>query len=89
MVEGRDGGLLRVGDHAVDGLLAVDVGLVLKVAAEGIAGRLQHETGDREGEQQHQKALAAGQRIPVYLAELPARARSGAASQPANPAQAQ
>ena len=45
-VEAGHGGLLRVGDYAVDGLLAVDVGLMLKVAAEGIAYRLQHNTGN-------------------------------------------
>ena len=37
---------LRVGDEAVDGLLSVDVGLMLEVAAEGVAGRLQNEAGD-------------------------------------------
>src|ERR1035437_4127093 len=63
MVEGGDGGLSRIGDQAVDGLLAINVGLVLEVAAEGVAARLQDNAGDRKGEEQHQKALPAGERV--------------------------
>src|SRR5271165_3588772 len=36
-------GLLRVGNQGVNGLLAVDVGLVLEVPAHGVGSRLKHE----------------------------------------------
>ena len=45
-VEGGDGGLLRLCHNAVDGLLAVDVGFMLEVAAEGVADRRQHKAAD-------------------------------------------
>ena len=45
-VEGGYGGLLRVGDNAVNGLLAVDVGFMLKVTADGVVYRSQHKTCD-------------------------------------------
>ena len=77
MVEGGDGGLLRVGDDAVNGFLPVDVGLMLEVAAEGVADRLQHEAGDGDGEQQHDEAGAGGERSCSSMpAELPARAEA-------------
>src|SRR5579859_2487170 len=40
VVEGCDGGFLRVGDDAVDRFLAVDVGFVLDVAADEVGGWL-------------------------------------------------
>ncbi len=42
-VERRDRRLLRVGDDAVNRLLPVDIGLVLKVAADCVAHRLQQK----------------------------------------------
>lgn len=60
VVEGGDGGLLRVSDQAVNGLLAVDVGLVFEVAADSVAGGLPQHAHNREGEEQHHEALAAG-----------------------------
>ena len=81
VIEGRDGGLLRVRDDAVDGFLSVDVGLVFEVAAEGIVDRLEHEACDGDGEQQHDEAGAGGERVCIFkLAELPTRAE--AASEP-------
>lgn len=50
VVEGGDGGFLRVGNDAVDGFLAVDIGLVLEVAAEGVGGRLEQKAGNGDGE---------------------------------------
>jgi len=49
-IEGSHGGLLWVGYDAVNSLLSVYVRLVLEVAAEGVAGRRQHEAGDGERE---------------------------------------
>jgi hypothetical protein len=58
-----DGGFLRVGDEAVDGFLTVDVGLVLEVAADGVAGGLQQEVGDGCHEEERDEAGAGGERI--------------------------
>ena len=86
MVEGGDGGLLRVGNEAVDGLLSVDVGLVLEVAAEGVVDRLQQKAGDGNGEEEHDESGAAGERASsirtagLLPTQLPARAE--AARQP-------
>ena len=67
MVEGGNGCFLRIGDKSVDGLLSVDVGLVLKVAAEGVACRLQNKTSNRQSEKQHDKSLTAGQRTNTAI----------------------
>src|ERR1035437_6848350 len=76
MIEGGDGGFLRIGDQAVDGLLAVDVGLVLEVAAKGVVCRRHQEANDRDGEEEYQEALTAGER--GISAFLPAQAPAGA-----------
>src|SRR5579863_5366490 len=75
VVEGGDGGLLRVGDEAVDGFLSVHVGLVLKVAAEAVVDRLQYKAGDGDGEQEHDEAGAAGERrFVAWLTQPPTAA---------------
>ena len=62
MVESGDSGFLRIGDQAVDGLLSINVGFMLEVAAEGAACGLKNDTCHRKREEQHQKTLAAGER---------------------------
>ena len=77
MVEGGDGGLLRVGDDAVNSFLTVDVGLVFVVTAEGVADRLEQETGDGNGEEEHEETGAAGEGSSIMLAaQFPARAET-------------
>ena len=53
--EGADGCGLRIGNEAVNHFLAVDVGLMLDVAAESVCDRLGKKAEDgREQEQQAQ-----------------------------------
>jgi len=81
MVEGGDDGVFRIGDKAVNRLLPVDVGLMLEVAAEGVACRFKQEARKRKRENQNQKTLSAGERVCLIShAQLPARA--AAAGQP-------
>ena len=70
-LEAGDGGLLRVGDEAVDGFLAVDVGLVLEVAAESVADGLEHEAGDGDGEDENHEAGAGGEVRRGWPASVP------------------
>ena len=67
IVEGGNGGFLRVGNDAVDGFLAVDVGLVFEVAAEGVGGRLKQEAGEGDGKQKHDETGTGGEigRVPT------------------------
>lgn len=62
VIEGSDSGFLRVGDEAVNGFLAVNVGLVFEVTAESVACRLEDEASNGEGEEEDDKTLAAGER---------------------------
>ena len=54
-IESSYGGLLRVGDDAVNGFLPINVRLVLEVAAEGIAGRRQQKADYRDGNRSTRK----------------------------------
>src|SRR5690242_9486569 len=56
MIERADRRPLRIGDDAVDRLLPVDIRLMLKVPAEGIAHRLQYKRRHRNDKQQHNEA---------------------------------
>src|SRR5580698_357936 len=60
-LEAGYGGLLRIGDEAVNGFLAVDVGLVLEVAAEGIGRGGEDEAGERNREDKNHEAGARGE----------------------------
>ena len=42
-IESGHGGFLWIGDNTMNSFLSVDIGLMLKVAAEGIAGRRQQK----------------------------------------------
>jgi hypothetical protein len=61
-LEAGDGGLPRIGNQAVNGLLAVDIGLVLEVAAEGVADRFEKETQNADGEDEDDEAGASGEK---------------------------
>ena len=58
LIECGDRGFLRIGHDAVNRLLPIDIGLVLKVAAEGAVHGLGEEAGNRNGEEQHHEAGA-------------------------------
>jgi len=72
----------------VNGFLTVDVGLVLEMAAEGVADGFEDEAGDGDGEEENDEADAGGERVPSSSSRrsqrLPKR-RASEAAKPAHP----
>src|SRR6185437_7459729 len=71
-VKSVDGGLARAGNDAVDGFLPVDVGLVLKVTADGVCAGFDEEAGDGQHEEERDETGAAveGFDLPPRTADV-------------------
>src|SRR6185437_6434105 len=78
-VESVDRSLPRIGNYSHNGFLPVDVGLVLKVSADGVCAGFDEETGDGQHEEERDEAGAAAEGFD-------APAMPDAANQPAGDA---
>ena len=75
MLECGDGGLLRVGDDAVDRFLAVDIGLMFDGAADGVADGFGDDFKQDEREQYDDHAGQRRERFDAPTAAAPAQQR--------------
>ena len=58
IVEGGNGGFLRIGNDAVNGLLTVHVGLMFEVAADGVRYGVAEERRQRKDKKQRDESCS-------------------------------
>src|SRR5208337_4591050 len=61
LIECGDRGFFGIGHDAVNRLLPIDIGLMLKMPADGAGRRLREEAGNGNGEEQYHEACARRQ----------------------------